>query len=236
MRKKGRRWGGHGYIRRPKGRVQRHCTCGPRPSRLARAPRAAGPGRAVKEQGAASGSPPLTHSTTNKGAKGYFRATKYANTGAARGPMGGDQRRLRRRPLSTIGSLPPPMGERPRQGRGLPRRWVRVWLLRGGGSARSSALGRFSAPSAVAPPAPPLRSSRCVRSPSVGTEHPRARAFLARHSQAPRVDAAGWTGFQGGQRSTRTFPSVRFEGLARSARSWRKETNHPIFSVPGHHV
>lgn len=133
--------------------------------------------------------------------------------------MGGDQRRLRRRPLSTIGSLPPPMGERPRRGRGLPGV--------GCGSRVCGAAGQLGAPpQAAALPRP------CVRSPSVGTEHPRARAFLASYSQAPRVDAAGWSGLQGRQRPRRTFPSVRFEGLARSARSWRKETNHPSFLFP----
>lgn len=135
-------------------------------------------GRAVKGQGAASGSPPLTHGTANKGAKGYFRATKYANAGAARGPMGGDQQRLRRRQLSTIGSLPPPIGERLRRGRGLPRRWVRIWGLRGGGSApelRPRPLFR-AIPARPAPPLPSRHSLRCL---SVGTEHPRARASHA---------------------------------------------------------
>ncbi|KAL6065457.1 hypothetical protein STEG23_011570, partial [Scotinomys teguina] len=114
-------------------------------------------GRAVKGQGAASGSPPPTPSTANKGAKGYFRATKYANVGAARGPMGGDQRRLRRQRLSTIGSLPPPIGERLRRGRGLPQRWVRIWVPRGGGSA-SELRPRPLFRAIPARPAPPLRS------------------------------------------------------------------------------
>lgn len=136
--------------------------------------------------------------------------------------MGGDQLRLQRRQLSMIGSLSPPIGEQLRRGRRLSGRWVRVRISSGAArQRRSPALGRFSAPSAAAPP----RQSRSrLRyspwGPSILQRVPRefTRNLHARMVRAPAAHE--------------DFPLCAFRFVF-FARSWRKETNHPIFSVPG---
>lgn len=179
------------------------------------------PAEQFKGQDAASGRP-LTHRTGNKGAKGYFRATKYANTGEARGPMGGDQRRLRRRRPPAIGSLPRPIGGRLRRGRRLSRRRVRVLGPAGrrvrGGAPPSAAFPRHRQP--PRPPRPGGAGAAFAPSPwgpSILERAPARRPHAwvrpgGRGSGAPLCVSTGSPCLRGSAERKPTIPSSQLPG------------------------
>lgn len=131
-----------------------------------------------------------------EGAKGYFRATKDGNPGAAQGPMNGNQQTALaaaadgdRLPPSTnrVREEAPPAPSPARGGVSL-HAGCSTWSRRVGPAERETPpRGRVCAPCAPVSRPRPAPDPRSLRSFSVGTKHPPAPCSPSHRRQRPEV-------------------------------------------------